>query len=124
MASDLPRVRGVEIRRIEVILSRQANHGEQAIAAGVGKRCPHKLRVADIGDMADGLKRADPFARSMRNGRGQKHERALAIDMRRLDHRKLIFTEGLAHDVEPGGQRRIFVALRATPIAAALEDGG
>jgi hypothetical protein len=63
IASDLSRVRGEEIGCIEVILARQAGHGEEAIAARVGKQCPHKLRVTDIGEMTHRVKRADPLPR-------------------------------------------------------------
>jgi hypothetical protein len=91
----------LEIGRIEIVLARQADHGEEAIAARVCKRCAHELRMAQIGHSADRPQAADPLARSMRNRCRQKHERPLSIDMGRLDQRKLLFAEALAYDVEP-----------------------
>jgi hypothetical protein len=44
--------------------------------------------------------------------------------MGRLDRRKLVFAESLAHNIEPGGKRCVFVADRAAAIAAALDDSG
>ena len=47
----------------------------------------------------------------------------LPIDMGCLSQRELIFLEGLAHDVQPGRQWRISVALRTGSTAAALKHG-
>jgi hypothetical protein len=72
------------------LLAGQAGHSEKAIAARAGKCCAQELRMAQIGQTADGPQFADPLARSTRNRPRQKDKRPLSIGMGRLDQRELV----------------------------------
>ncbi len=55
-----------QIRRIEIVLTGNADQGEQRIAAGIGKGRTHAMRGRGVGNGTDRPVGGDPFARRVR----------------------------------------------------------
>src|SRR5437660_5676086 len=54
-----------QVRRVEIILAGDADEREQGIAAGVGQRGAHALRIGSLGDRTDPPVRRDSIAGGM-----------------------------------------------------------
>ena len=58
-----------EVRGIDIVLTGNADEGEQSIAAGISERRSHAMGGGGIGNGADRPVRGDPLPRCMRQYR-------------------------------------------------------
>jgi hypothetical protein len=54
--------RGIEVRRIDVILAGDADEGEESIAARVGESRSHSMRCGPVSNAAHGPIGSNPFS--------------------------------------------------------------
>ena len=88
-----------KIRRIQIVLARDADQGEQCVAAGVGQRGAHALGVSGFSYRADRPIGGDPLPGGMGKRCRQIDHTGRLVDSGCLYGRDLVLTEGLAHDV-------------------------
>jgi hypothetical protein len=110
---------GAEIWRIEIIFSGNAYQREKRITPGIGEGGSHSLRRGNIGDLAHGPFRGNPFAGRMRKSRGEAKETGFLINLCRLDCCDLMPAKALADNVQPARQRGI-----AEGVVALAREGG
>ena len=91
---------GVEIWRVEIIFSGDADQGEKRIPPGIGECGSHSLRRGDVGDWANRPFRGNPFTGGMRKDGGESKEPGFFVDFRGLDGRDLVPPEALADYVQ------------------------
>ncbi len=89
----------VEVRRIEVVFSRDANQREQRVSAGVGQCSSHSVRGRRIRQPADRPIGRDPLSRRVGENRGQADGAGRGIDGGGLDGRDLLLAQGLTNNV-------------------------
>ena len=115
--------RCVEIRGIDIVFTGDPNQREEGIAPGIGQRRTHSVRCCCLADGADRPVRGDPFPRRMCQNRRKIDDAGVLVDRSSLHGGDLMLAQGLAHDLEPAGQRRI--AERPLGTAGAIApDGG
>src|SRR3984893_3534565 len=85
---------GIEIRRIEIIFSGNADQREERIPPRIGEGGAHALRRGDIGDRAYGPFRGNPFAGRMRKNGREAKETAFLINLCRLNCRNFHAGQG------------------------------
>jgi hypothetical protein len=73
-----------QIRRVEVILARNSDQGEQGIAPGVGQRRAHAARRCHLGQRTHRPVRGNPLARGVGKHRGERHRLDVVVDDGRL----------------------------------------
>jgi hypothetical protein len=98
---------GSKVGRVQIVFSRDADQGEQRIAAGVGQRGPHAVRRCRLADCANRPFRQQPFARRMREDGRQSDPSRFLVDRRGLHGCDFMRAERLADDIEPCGERGV-----------------
>src|SRR6266404_3080605 len=89
----------IEVRRVKIIFSSNADEREQRIPPGVGECRSHSLRRGYIGDRTHGPVRGDPFARRMSKHSGEAEKPGLFVDCGGLYCRDLMAAKALADNV-------------------------
>ena len=113
--------RSAKIRRIKIIFAGNTDEREQGIAASVGERCTHALRVCSFfRHGTDWPVRGDPLTGGMGEHGGQTDDAGRLIDRRGLHRCDLMLAERLAHDIEAVGERGIAEA----PLPLPCSPGG
>ena len=77
------------------------------VAPGIGGRRPHPMWRCHFADGADWPVRADPFARRMRQLRREVDQAGSQVNRGGLHRRDLLLAQGLTHDFQAAGERRI-----------------
>src|SRR5262249_44099239 len=111
----------IEVRRVKIILSSNADEREQRIASRIGECRSHSLRRGDIGDRTHRPFRRDPFARRMSKHSGEAKKPGILVDCGGLDCRDLMPAKALADNVQTARQRG--VAEAAAPFMEGRSDG-
>ena len=82
--------RCIEVRRVKIIFSSNADEREQRISAGKGECRSHSLRRGDIGNGTHGPFRGDPFAGRMSKDSCEAKKPGIFVDCGGLDCRDLM----------------------------------
>src|SRR5260370_407152 len=90
----------IEVRRVKIILSSNADEREQRIAPGIGECRSHSLRRGYIGDRTHGPFRGDPLAGRMSKDSGEAKKPGIFVDCGGLDCCDLIPAKALADNVQ------------------------
>src|SRR5207253_3354179 len=94
-------VAAVEVWGIEIILTGNADEGEERIPARIGERRPHPMGGRRIGKRAHRPVGGEPFARRVGKNRREPDEPRLLVDFGRLHGSDLVPAQSLTYDVEP-----------------------
>ena len=80
----------VEVRRVEIVLARDADKVEKSIAPRIRQRSAYAPWGGCIADSADWPLGREPFARGMRQRRRETDNPGLAVDLGRLNGCNLV----------------------------------
>ena len=106
-----------------IVLARDADEGEQGIAARIGEGGPKAMRGGGLADRAHRPVRGDPFARGM-GEHGRQADQAARVDLGRLNGRDLVPSKALADDVEAARRAAHSESVRSGSAEWGGEGGG
>ena len=90
-----------DVKRVEIVLARDSNQGEQGLTPGITKSRAHPLRRGGFGDWADRPVQRDPLAGGVRRKGGQPDMASVLVDSSGLDRGDLVLAQALAEDIRP-----------------------